>query len=135
VVAHEIGHIVGRHAIKQMRQQAISQGVLTAAGLDRSAAVQIGVELALSRPNSREDELEADQLGLTNLKRAGYAPVGMISFMRKLLKQGGSVPSILSTHPATSERIKALEAKVDPQTANSGMGLDTQAYQSKISSL
>lgn len=135
VIGHEIGHIVGRHAIKQMRQQAISQGVLTAAGLNRSAAVQIGVELALSRPNSREDELQADQLGLANLKKAGYAPSGMISFMGKLLKQGGSVPNILSTHPATSDRIKALNSKVDPQTANVGMGLDSQAYKNRISSI
>ncbi|AFZ34639.1 peptidase M48 Ste24p [Stanieria cyanosphaera PCC 7437] len=135
VIGHEIGHIVGRHAIQQMRQQAISQGVLTAAGLNRSAAVQIGVELALSRPNSREDELEADQLGLVNLKKAGYAPSGMISFMEKLLQKGGSVPNILSTHPATSDRIKALDAKVDPQTANVGMGLDSQAYKNRISSI
>ena len=105
VIGHEIGHIVGRHAIEHMRQRAISQGILSVAGLDQSAAVQIGVDLAVNRPNSREDELEADRLGLANLKKAGYAPSGMVSFMKKLLKQGSSGPKILSTHPSTSDRI------------------------------
>jgi predicted Zn-dependent protease len=135
VIGHEIGHIVGRHAIKQMRERAIASGVLSAAGLDRSAAVQIGVELAVSRPNSREDELEADEFGLKNLKKAGYAPIGMVTFMEKLLKQGGSTPTFLSTHPATSDRIKALEQKIDSQTAKSGDGLNQQAYKNRTSSL
>ncbi|MFW6296835.1 MAG: M48 family metallopeptidase, partial [Halothece sp.] len=72
VVAHEIAHIDERHAVEQMRQRALAQGVLSAAGLDESTAVQIGVELALQRPNSREDEIEADQRGLEMLRAAGY---------------------------------------------------------------
>ena len=132
VVAHEIGHIAGRHAIEQMRQQALTRGLLSATGLDERAAVQIGVQLALNLPNSREDEFEADQLGLGNLKRAGYAPSGMVSFMKKLGKKGGSVPTFLSTHPATSDRVAALERAIDPQTANAGDGLNNQAYKNKI---
>lgn len=129
VMAHEIGHISGRHALKQMRGKALTQGLLSAAGLEQSAAVQIGVELALTRPNSREDELEADQLGLKNLGNAGYATIGMIDFMEKLLKVGGNVPEFLSTHPATSERIKALKTMINPQTASSGDGLNNTQYQ------
>ena len=135
VVGHEIGHIVGRHAIEQMRQSAIAQGVLSTAGLDSSQAVQIGVELALTRRNSREDELEADRFGLATLKKAGYAPSGMLSFMQKLLEAGGSTPTFLSTHPATSERIKLLRQDIDPNTANNGKGLDNQAYKNRIRQL
>ena len=135
VIAHEIGHIASDHAVEQMRQQAIAQGVLSAAGLDQSQAVQIGVDLALNRPNSREDEFQADQLGLENLRQSGYAPSGMVSFMKKLLQQGGSIPSFLSTHPATSDRIDALQQKIDPQTANAGDGLNNQAYQSRVNAL
>ncbi len=135
VIGHEIGHIAGRHAIKQMRETAIAQGVLSAAGLDSSQAVQIGVELALSRPNSRGDELEADRFGLENIKKSGYAPSGMVSFMKKLLQQGNSTPAFLSTHPATSERIKLLEKNIDSRTANVGKGLDNRAYKNKIRSL
>ena len=136
VIGHEIGHIVGRHALNQMRETAIAQGVLSSAGLDTSQAVQIGVELALTRRNSRQDELEADSFGLENLKKAGYAPIGMLGFMQKLLEAGGgSTPTFLSTHPATSERIRLLEKDIDAATARSGYGLDSRDYQNKISRL
>lgn len=134
VVAHEIGHIVARHSVKQMRQAAISQGLLSAAGLDESTIVKLGVQLAVNLPNSREDELEADRLGLTNLQRAGYAPSAMVAFLEKLLKKGGSVPSFLSTHPATSDRIANLKQSIDAETANEGDGLDSRAYRSQVSS-
>lgn len=136
VMAHEIGHIAGRHAIKQMRERAIAQGVLTAAGLDDAAAVQIGVDLALNRPNSREDEYEADSLGLQNLTAAGYAPEGMVSFMRKLqsLSGGRSAPTFLSTHPATGDRVRALEAEVGRLPSRGGDGLDSQSYRQQIGS-
>jgi beta-barrel assembly-enhancing protease len=135
VIGHEIGHIAARHGIKHMRDQAVAQGLLSAAGLDRSDAVQIGVELAVSRPNGRSDELEADRFGLKNMTKANYAPAGILGFMQKLLKTGGSTPSFLSTHPATSERIKILKELINPQTANVGDGLDSRAYKSRISSL
>ena len=135
VMAHEIGHITERHSIQQMRQSAIARGVASAAGLDRSTMVNIGVELALRRPNSRKDEFEADQLGLETMTQAGYAPSAMVSFMEKLLKRGGSVPSFLSTHPNTSDRIKALEQAIDPARANTGDGLDNAAYKNKIRAL
>ncbi len=135
VMAHEIGHIAGRHSIQQMRQAAVAQGVAAAAGLDRNTMVRIGVDLALRRPNSRKDEFEADKLGLDTLARAGYAPSAMVSFMQKLLKAGGSVPTFLSSHPATSDRIEALEREINSQRANAGDGLDTNAYRSKIRAL
>lgn len=134
VLAHEIGHIASRHALEQMRQTAIARGVAAAAGLDRNLAVQIGVDLALRRPNSRQDEFEADQKGLEMLTNAGYAPAGMVGFMEKLLR-GGSVPSFLSTHPGTQDRIKALESAIDPATANVGEGLDELAYKRNIRAL
>ncbi|MDJ0576038.1 MAG: M48 family metallopeptidase [Xenococcaceae cyanobacterium MO_234.B1] len=135
VIGHEIGHIAGRHAIEQMRQRAISQGVLSAAGLERSQAVQIGVELAVNRRNSREDELEADGFGLDNLQKAGYAPSAMVSFMKKLLQQGNSIPTFLSTHPATSERIRLLQQNIDSKTANVGNGLNSKVYRNRIRSI
>lgn len=131
VIAHEIGHITGRHLVEQMRRTAIAQGISQAAGLDSNAAVQIGVELALRRPRSRQAELEADRSGLRNLGRAGYAQSAMVSFMKKLLGSG-SPPEFLSTHPATSERIAALQRAIDPQRANVGRGLDNTAYKAQI---
>lgn len=132
VLAHEVAHVAGEHALEQMRQTAIARGVAAAAGLDRSTAVNIGVELALRRPNSRQDEREADQLGLENLKKAGYAPIGMVEFMEKLQKKGRSAPAFLSTHPATSERVQNLKQAIDPAEANVGEGLDERAYRNNI---
>ncbi|WNZ23175.1 M48 family metalloprotease [Leptolyngbya sp. NK1-12] len=134
VISHEIGHIASQHAIEQMRESALAQGLVSAAGLDRNTAVNLGVELALRRPNSRRDEFEADQRGLTTLTAAGYAPGAMVDFMRKLQNQP-SVPAFLSTHPAVSDRIRALSQTIDPATANSGDGLDTASYRAQISSI
>jgi predicted Zn-dependent protease len=132
VVAHEIGHIAGRHSLHQMRQQAIQQGVLSAAGLDREQAVQLGVALALDLPYSRQDEYEADKLGLAMLTKAGYAPGAMVNFMQKLQRQGSNIPSFLSTHPAAGDRVQALARQIPQQKASVGNGLDTQAYKRMI---
>jgi beta-barrel assembly-enhancing protease len=134
VIAHEIGHIGGKHLVNQMRQKAIASGVATAAGLNRNAAVGIGVDLALNRPRSRQDEFDADKRGLRTLTRTGYAPAGMVSFMQKLLKKG-SVPTFLSTHPATSDRIDSLKRAINNQRSNGSYGLDNAAYKANIRAL
>jgi beta-barrel assembly-enhancing protease len=134
VMGHEIGHIAERHALKNIREQAVRQGLLTAAGLDNSTIANLAVEFALNRPNSRSDEYEADELGLGNLTQAGYAPGAMVEFMKKLLNQR-SVPTVLSTHPATEDRITRLEEAIDPATADQGDGLNRSAYRSEISPL
>ena len=133
VMAHEIGHITERHAVKQMRQQAISSGLVGAAGLNRNVAANIGVELAFRRPNSRKDEYEADVVGLQMLRQAGYAPSAMVDFMAKLLSER-SVPTFLSTHPATSERINRLQQLVG-RAGGYGDGLDGATYRARLRSL
>ena len=135
VIAHEIGHIVGRHSITQLRNTALAQGLLSAAGLDTKTWVQLGVNLAYNLPNSRKDELEADRLGLNNLAEAGYAPTAMISLMGKLAQQGGSTPTILSTHPATGDRILALQKQLNSVNNKQNQGLDEDYYQLQIRSL
>ncbi|MCA2552930.1 MAG: M48 family metalloprotease [Microcystis sp. M04BS1] len=135
VIAHEIGHIVGRHSITQLRNTALAQGLLSAAGLDTKTWVQLGVNLTYNLPNSRKDELEADRLGLNNLAEAGYAPTAMISFMGKLAQQGGSIPAILSTHPATGDRILALQKQLNSVNNKQNQGLDENYYQLQIRSL
>jgi len=131
VIAHEIGHIGGKHLVKQMRQRALASGVATAAGLDRNQAVAIGVDLTLNRPRSRQDEFDADQRGLRTLARAGYAQSGMVSFMQKLLSKG-SVPTFLSTHPATSDRINNLKRAINAKPSSGRYGLDNAAYRANI---
>jgi predicted Zn-dependent protease len=132
VIAHEIGHIAGRHAVKQMKETAIASGLVGAAGMNRNTAVNIGVELAFRRPNNRRDEYDADMLGLQTMRQAGYAQLAMVDFMTKLL-QSSSVPTFLSTHPATSERITRLKQAIT-QT-DYGNGLNNAAYRARLRSL
>ncbi|MEA5553338.1 M48 family metallopeptidase [Anabaena cylindrica UHCC 0172] len=127
VVGHEIGHIDGKHLLQQIRADAVRRGLATAAGLDPGKIAQIGIELLRERPNSREDEYDADQRGLNIMGDAGYAQSAMPDFMQKLGDQGGSPPEFLSTHPDPENRVEALEASIDPNQRD-GNGLDSTAY-------
>lgn len=136
VIAHEIGHIGGKHLLSQMRQQAIASGLATAAGVDRNQIVGLGVNLALNLPRSRQDEYDADRRGLRTLSRAGYAQSAMVSFMQKLQKNSrGSTPAFLSTHPGAGERVVALRKLIASQPTNANAGLDSTTYRANTRSL
>jgi len=134
VIGHEIGHIGGKHLMKQMRSTALANGVATVAGVDRNQLVQLGMQLALNLPHSRKDEFEADQRGLRTLGRSGYSQSAMVSFMKKLLSQG-SVPTFLSNHPATGDRIVALQKAIKPVANNIGYGVDELTYKARMAAL
>ncbi|WP_126386544.1 M48 family metallopeptidase [Pseudanabaena sp. ABRG5-3] len=131
VIGHEMGHIAGRHALEQMKQMAIAQGIATIAGVADDRLVGIGVDLALRLPNSREAEFDADRRGLINITRAGFAARAMPAFMQKLASasNGGGAPSFLSTHPATGERISALNQAIQENNLNTSGGLNDAEYQ------
>jgi predicted Zn-dependent protease len=131
VMGHEIGHVVHKHSIRQMREVIIARGLAGAAGVDSNIAVQLGVELALRLPRSRQHEYEADRAGLAILMNTGYSPLGLVQFFEKLLGKP-SAPTFLSTHPASSDRIAALEEMIPPGQANQGMGLNEPAYRERI---
>jgi predicted Zn-dependent protease len=135
VIAHEMGHIERKHALQQLQQAAIAEGILSVGGLDQNTAIALGVDLALHRPNSRAHELEADQVGLTLLKSDGYAPIAAVNFLRKLVNQPGQVPDFFSTHPNPEDRITALESQMDPVTSAIGKGLNGTAYRYRIRAL
>ena len=133
-MAHEIGHITGRHAIQQMRQRALASGVAGALEVRQDALVGLGVQLALQLPNSREAEYDADRRGFNTLGRAGYDTTGFISFMQKL--EGGNTAEFLSTHPNPGNRVSNLQAMNSAGTyANTGAGTDANVYRSRISGL
>ncbi|MEA5597816.1 M48 family metallopeptidase [Rivularia sp. UHCC 0363] len=136
VIAHEMGHIEGDHVIEQMRKSAIANGLATAAGVEQNKLVQLGVELAYRRPNSRGAEKEADQLGLKLLTDSGYAPQAMVSFMKKLeSKSRGSVPTFLSTHPSPSNRVQYLQSWVNAERNKGNDGLSQAAYRQSVQPL
>lgn len=115
VLAHEAGHHVHRHG---MRQALESSGVFVLAGLllgdasGSSLAVSIPTTL-LSNGFSRGHEREADAYAFDLLGRHGISPRSFASVMRRLSKaspHGPEVVAYLSTHPPTPERIAAAEA-------------------------
>ncbi len=133
VIAHEMGHIEADHVVEQMKKSAIANGLATAAGVEQNKLVQLGVELAYRRPNSRGAEKEADELGLKLLTDSGYAPQAMVSFMRKLENKSRSgVPTFLSTHPSPSNRVQYLQSWVNAERSKGNDGLSTTAYRGNI---
>ena len=135
VIGHEIGHITGRHAVKQMRQAAITQGITGALGVNRDRLVNIGTQIALQLPASRSDEYEADRHGFESMGRAGYDQSGIVTFMQKLVREG-SPPEFLSTHPDARNRVNALQAQLDESASpEATAGLSESAYSSNIRAL
>lgn len=129
VIAHEMGHITGKHSLEQMRQSAVVQGIASIVGADRERLVQIGTNIALTLPNSREAEYDADRRGLFNLVRTGYAPQAMPQFMEKLASGSGRVPTFLSTHPNVPDRIGYLNDLIQENNLQGSKGLDDISYQ------
>ncbi|MBC7971435.1 MAG: M48 family metalloprotease [Verrucomicrobia bacterium] len=133
VIGHETGHIVRRHLVNQLKEEATLQGIATLAKVNSNTIVNLGTTLALSSPHSRTAEYEADQAGINMMGKAGYAQSAAPAFMSKLLNQA-STPTFLSTHPATADRVARLKQSVNPSMAN-GSGLDNGAYKARIRSL
>ena len=133
VMGHEIGHITGRHAIQHIKQAAIAQGASSLLGVDRDQIVQIGVQVALTLPNSRQDEYDADRRGLTTMIQTGYAPSAMPEFMKKLIS-GKSAPEFLSSHPAVTERVANLQRMIPASYRNRTDGLNASSYKQSLRS-
>lgn len=131
VIGHEIGHIASRHSIQHIKKAAINQGIGSVTGLDRNQIVQLGVQLAMTLPNSRNDEYEADRSGLTTMIKSGYAPTAMPEFMKKLIS-GNSAPEFLSSHPAVSERVSNLQRMIPAAYKNRTDGLNASAYKQNL---
>jgi beta-barrel assembly-enhancing protease len=133
VIGHEIGHIAGRHALQHLKQAALAQGISSIAGVDRDTIVQMGVQLALTLPNSRQDEYDADRRGLTTMIQTGYAPSALPEFMKKLISNN-SAPAFLSSHPAVPERVANLQKMIPAAYQNRTEGLNATTYKQNLRS-
>jgi predicted Zn-dependent protease len=121
VVAHEIGHVLRRHhlqAIKKQAQMGLLADLAEATGHRRSQLVDtlVGVGMRLyARGLDREDELEADRIGVVLATRAGYQPLGLPSLLDTLHHmdpKSDTLSLMFSTHPATGERLARLDAQM-----------------------
>lgn len=111
VLAHEIGHVEHRHALRSLLQSsviAIVVATVTSDAASLSVAVAGAPALLAQAKYSREFEAEADDFAFRRLIQTGRSPEAFASFMERLFDYGeGTVEdlSFLSTHPVTSERI------------------------------
>ncbi len=94
---------------------------------------QIGYQLALDLPQSREFEYEADRVGLEILQQAGYSPVAFVNFLQQLEANGQ--PEFLRTHPTNTNRIQALTEEIESAGVNSNKGQNEAAYRNNLLSL
>ncbi|MEL6581116.1 MAG: M48 family metallopeptidase, partial [Cyanobacteria bacterium J06621_12] len=133
VIAHEIAHINEKHSVRALKRAAIAQGIAETAGVSTNTLAQIGYQLAVDLPQSREYEYEADQVGLEILQQGGYPPMAFVNFLKQL--QGGNQPEFLRTHPTSTNRIEALAQEIESSSASSNKGLDEADYQNNLLSL
>jgi predicted Zn-dependent protease len=118
IMGHEIAHALrehGRERLSQaMAQSAVTNIAMAAAGSYGSAisAANQAAQYILVLPNSRQNESEADAIGLELAARAGYNPQAAISVWKKMIKatDGKTSPEFLSTHPSGETRIEQLSA-------------------------
>ena len=119
IMGHEIAHAVrehGRERVSQaMAQNVIANVALAAAGAGSAQSIDAAnqiMQYVLVLPNSRQNETEADAIGLEIAARGGYDPRAAITLWEKMSKEskGKNPPEFLSTHPSNENRIKELAA-------------------------
>lgn len=124
VMGHEIAHALREHARERIARQMGTQTASTigAIALEIFTGVQIDPQLVgtvgqavFVLPNSRENEQEADVIGVELMARAGYDPHAALSLWQKMGQAagGGGPPEFLSTHPSGATRLRDLQGYVD----------------------
>ena len=119
VLGHETGHVTGRHAAERYSREAATQTALQVAGSQINsqlamAALGLGAQVGLSLPFSREQESEADILGINYAHAAGYDVKQAIPFWQAMESGGGSrPPQFMSTHPDPDNRVARLRAYIN----------------------
>lgn len=127
VLAHEIGHVVERHAAEHLAKSNLTQGLVGAVAVGASdpdspvspqqaAMVASAVGQIINLKYGRDDELESDQWGLILMSRAGYDPRAMERVMEILAESSGGrggQPEFFSTHPNPGNRIERIKASIE----------------------
>ena len=118
IMGHEMAHALREHARERMGKTAatnVGAGVLSALlglGNAGNTLLNVGGQLLTLR-FSREDETEADIVGMDLAARAGYDPAAGVTLWQKMMAGNrGAPPQFLSTHPAGDTRIKDIQNKL-----------------------
>ena len=119
VIGHEIAHALREHSRERISRAYAEQlalaGIAVATGASE-ATMQLASQVSavtFQLPHSREQEAEADRIGLELMARAGYDPSSAVTLWQKMGKlSSGGPPEFLSTHPSGESRIRDLQALV-----------------------
>ncbi len=124
VMAHEIGHVTARHYARQETKSTLLQlatiplmllgpGGWTGYGIYQGLNVSIPFAFLMF---SRDNEREADFLGLQYMYKAGYDPNSFVTAFERIQaeekRRPGSIPKVFSTHPPTPERIESAQKEI-----------------------
>ncbi len=127
VLAHEAGHVVGRHSARQMVNALGLETVASLAlGENPPLLAQIAATIAAQGTmlaHTRSEEVESDAYGVKYLAGAGYDPRAMGTFFQKLAKKEGNVPRgmvWLSSHPLTPDRVKYVNRRAKQYAVRGG---------------
>ena len=125
VVGHEVAHAVAKHGAERMSQGLVQQlgGVALQVALSSKPAETqnmfmqlygVGTQIGAILPHSRQQELEADKLGLIYTALAGYNPREAIPLWQRMqsMSNGQKPPEFISTHPSEATRIERLQEQM-----------------------
>ena len=124
VLGHEVRHVTGHHGAKRYEQAMQTQMglqvvsiALGASGVQDPKQVMsllgAGANVGIILPFSRDQESEADMVGLDYMHAAGYDVRQSVPFWQRMMQAGaGNTPTFLSSHPAGQERIAGLQQRI-----------------------
>ena len=117
IVGHEFAHLRLNHGWQRERRETTRQGfasvigfVLGAVGIPLGGTIGDLATMAVSTAYTRDEEREADRVGLDYMRRAGFDPAGAVRAWQRLSESAaGSLLPFLSTHPQAAERIETMK--------------------------
>ena len=124
VLGHEIAHVVARHSAEHIAKAQLTEGLTGAAVIAtydpdnpasaNSAQVAALIGQLINLKFGRDDELEADYLGVCFMNDSGYNPEELLSVMQILAEasQGNAPPEFFSTHPDPGNRMERIQAAI-----------------------
>ena len=148
VMGHEVGHVTARHVNERISRQMIVAGAATAISIGAQvsdqdvikyglpAVVGVGAGAYLLK-FGRDQESEADALGMRYMARAGYNPYGAYEAMGILAEAAGDTqrqPEFLSTHPYPETRLKQIQTRLQKEYPDSLRDRDTKTYPGRYQS-
>ncbi len=150
ILSHEIAHVLCRHISQRIKRQS-KIGLITLAGmaagiflgLEGTGAVSSALTLgsvaagqSIALAYSREDEMQADQLGLKYLNKAGYSGSGLLTMLKKIRSKqwfgSDQIPTYLTTHPASEDRIVYIGSWLETIEKSSGQVFNVDPYDFQI---